>query len=117
MLAMLILMLVILMLLNLNTGYADTDADLCIRIMSLCCIRHRVKMHHLFKNLFYSQVWIRQTKYIVMMTKEGSTKIINFMTPREGFLYKVLAILVLSIYSTLIAFILKGYNAAFLCYC
>ena len=23
--------------LNLNTGYADTDADLCIRIMSLCC--------------------------------------------------------------------------------
>ena len=23
---------------NLNTGYADTDADLCIRIMSLCCI-------------------------------------------------------------------------------
>ena len=41
-LAMLILMLVILMLilmlLNLNTGYADTDADLCIRIMSLCCM-------------------------------------------------------------------------------
>ena len=41
MLAMLILMLVILMLilmlLNLNTGYADTDAYLCIRIMSLCC--------------------------------------------------------------------------------
>ena len=38
-LAMLILMLVILMLIlmlfNLNTGYADTDADLCIRIMSL----------------------------------------------------------------------------------
>ena len=34
----------ILMLPNLNTGYADiqviqdTDADLCIRIMSLCCI-------------------------------------------------------------------------------
>ena len=41
-LAMLILMLVILMLIlmlfNLNTGYADTDADLCIKIMSLCCI-------------------------------------------------------------------------------
>ena len=40
-LAMLILMLVILMLiqmlLNLNTGYDDTDADLCIRILSLCC--------------------------------------------------------------------------------
>ena len=42
-LAMLILMLVILMLilmlLNLNTDYADTDADLCIRIMPLCCTR------------------------------------------------------------------------------
>ena len=25
-------------LLNLNAGYADTDADLCIRIMSFCCI-------------------------------------------------------------------------------
>ena len=41
-LAMLILMLVflmlILMLLNLITGYSDTDADLCIRIMSLCCM-------------------------------------------------------------------------------
>ena len=40
-LAMLIMILVILMLimmlLNLNTGYADTDADLCIRIMYLCC--------------------------------------------------------------------------------
>ena len=40
-LAMLILMLVILMLilmlLNLNTDFADTDVDLCIRIMSLCC--------------------------------------------------------------------------------
>ena len=36
-----ILMLFVLMLiptlLNLNTGYADTDADLCIRVMSLGC--------------------------------------------------------------------------------
>ena len=46
-LAMLILMLVILMLImmliNLNTGYADTDADLCIRIMSLCCKNHNIR--------------------------------------------------------------------------
>ena len=34
---MLVILMLILMLLNLNTGYADTDADLCIRIMSLCC--------------------------------------------------------------------------------
>ena len=44
-LAMLILMLDIpmLMLLNLNTDYADTDADLGIRIMSVkysCCIHY-----------------------------------------------------------------------------
>ena len=43
---------------------------------------HIVKMHYFFKNLLlYSQAQIRQTKYIVMMTKEGSTKLVNFMTP------------------------------------
>ena len=35
---MLVILMLILMLLNLNTGYADTDAHLCIRIMSLCCM-------------------------------------------------------------------------------
>ena len=38
--------------------------------------------------LLYSQAWIRQTKYIVMMTKEGSTQIMNFMTPGAGVLAK-----------------------------
>ena len=38
---MLILMLVILMLLNLNIGYVDTDADICFRIMSLCCFERK----------------------------------------------------------------------------
>ena len=33
---MLFILMLILMLLNLITGYADTDADLCIKIMSLC---------------------------------------------------------------------------------
>ena len=28
--------------------------------------------------------WIRQIKYVVMMTKEGSPKIVNFMTPWMG---------------------------------
>lgn len=36
-LAMLILVILIVMLLNFNTDYANTDVDLCIRIMSLCC--------------------------------------------------------------------------------
>ena len=50
-------------------------------------ISHRVKMHYFFKNLlFNSQALIRQTKYVVMMTKEGSTKIINFITPGVGVL-------------------------------
>ena len=40
---------------------------------------------YFFKNLLlYSQALIRQTKYVVMMTKEGSTKIVNFMTPGVG---------------------------------
>ena len=39
------------------------------------------------KTLFlYSQVQIRQTEGIVMMSKEGSTNILNFMTPTTGIL-------------------------------
>ena len=49
-------------------------------------ISHIVKMHYFFKNLLNSQALIRQTKYEVMMTDEGSTKIVNFMTPGQGFL-------------------------------
>ena len=56
-------------------------------------ISHIVKMHFFFKNvLLYSQAWIRQTKYVVMMTKEGSTKIVDFMTPRAGVLMLGVAI-------------------------
>ena len=36
--------------------------------------------------LLYSRPWIRQTKYVVMMAKKGSTKIANFITPRAGLL-------------------------------
>ena len=50
-------------------------------------ISHIVKMYYFFRNLqTYTQAQIKQTKYVVMMTREGSTKIINFMTPRAGFL-------------------------------
>ena len=41
----------------------------------------RVKSMYLFKKKFYSFAWFRQTMCIVMITKEGSTKIVNFMTP------------------------------------
>ena len=50
-------------------------------------ISHIEKKDYFFKNhLLYSHECIRQTKYIVVMTKEGSTKIVNFMTPRPGVL-------------------------------
>ena len=54
-------------------------------------ISHVVKMHYSFKNLLlYSQAVIRQSKYmymyIVIMTKEGSTELVNLMTPGHGFL-------------------------------
>ena len=46
-----------------------------------------VKMHYFVKNLLlYSQALMRQTKYNVVMTKEGSTKIVTFNTPRAGVL-------------------------------
>ena len=46
-----------------------------------------VKLMYFFKNLLlYSQALNRQTKYVVMMTKEGSTKIVNFMIPGVGVL-------------------------------
>ena len=61
------------------------------------------------------------------MTKEESTKILNFMTPGAGVLvlrcrhtshYGDYALSsTLSIYSTLIAIVLKDYNAAFLRNC
>ena len=50
-------------------------------------ISHIVKMHYSFKNLLlYSQALVRQSKYIVMLTKEESTKIVSFMTPGAGVL-------------------------------
>ena len=64
-----------------------------------------------------------------MKTKEGSTKIVNFMTPGEGVLVLVLghkrhcskyalsSTSALSIDSTLIAIVLRNYNAAFLRHC
>ena len=58
-----------------------------------------------------------------MITKEGSTKIVNFNTPRAGVLmlecgrishFSVYVLFsTLSIYSTLIAIMLRDYDAAF----
>ena len=53
-----------------------------------------------------------------MTNKEGSTKIVTFMTPGVGVLMLGVAITVvlsstLSIYNTLIAFVLRDYDAAY----
>ena len=46
---------------------------------------HIVEMDYFFKNLvLYSCASSRQTEYIVMMSKEASTKIVNLMTPGAG---------------------------------
>ena len=68
--------------------------------------------------------WLRQIKYIAMIAKEGPTKIVNFMTLGDGVLmlrcghmshYSEYALSsTLSMYSKLIAFVLRVYNAAFL---
>ena len=71
-----------------------------------------VNMHYFFKKSFslLSQALIRQTKYIVMMTKEGSTKIVNFICHYSEYVLSSS----LSIYFTLFAIVLKDYDAAFL---
>ena len=43
-------------------------------------------MYFLKNPLLFSRALIRHTKYVEMMTKEESTKIVNFMTPRVGVL-------------------------------
>ena len=47
-------------------------------------------MHYFLKIFFpFSKALIRKTKFIVMMTKEGSTKIVIFMIPARAWPYKV----------------------------
>lgn len=50
-LAMLMIMLVILVLLDLNTDYADTDADFRIEIISFFCKRIVSVILHIFNNV------------------------------------------------------------------
>ena len=48
---------------------------------------HIVKMHYFSENLLlYSWTWFKQTKFKVMMTKVGSTIIVNLMNPVAGVL-------------------------------
>ena len=49
-------------------------------------ISHIVKIHYFFKKIFFSTQWYGSDKLKVMMNKEGSTKIVNFITPGAGVL-------------------------------
>ena len=52
-------------------------------------LSHIVKMHYFFKKSSSLLPGIDQTnhgRYIVLMTKEGSTEIVNFLTPGAGVL-------------------------------
>ena len=45
----------------------------------------RVKFTYLLENLLlYFRAWFRQTKFVVIMTKEESTKSVNLITPGVG---------------------------------
>ena len=49
-------------------------------------ISHIVKIHYFFKKIFFSTQWYGSDKLKVMMNKEGSTKIVNVITPGAGVL-------------------------------
>ena len=55
---MLVILILILMLLNFNTGNADSDADLCNRILSLCCINLFNVHYTLYFNPFTLKVCV-----------------------------------------------------------
>ena len=56
-----------------------------VLVIRRCHISHIAKMHYFFlKIVLYSQALIRQTKYIVLMTNVGFTKIVKFITTGAG---------------------------------
>ena len=58
-------------------------------VLALRCghITHLMEILYFFKNLLlYSQAKIKRTKFIIMLTKVGSTIIVTFMTPWAGVL-------------------------------
>ena len=57
-----------------------------VPVLGCALLSHIVKMHYFLNLLLSSQAYIRQTKYIVLINKEGSTKIVTFMTPGAGVL-------------------------------
>ena len=70
-----------------------------------------VKLMHFLKHLLlYYRAYFTQTKCIVMMTKEGSTKIMNFMKQGSG-------VIVLGHCVCVCVWGGGCFNVAFLCHC
>ena len=60
-----------------------------VGVLVLRCghMSHIVKMHYFLENLLlYCQAQIIQSEGKVIMSREGSIKIVNFMTSKAGFL-------------------------------
>ena len=59
------------------------SGERCVKCVRVWTYRlYIVEIHYFFKILLlFSQAQIIQTEGIVMMTKEGYTKVVNFMTP------------------------------------
>ena len=56
-----------------------------VLVLGCSHISYIVKMHYFFKNLLlYFQAQNRQTKYIVMMTKEGLAKLYIWLPMGQG---------------------------------
>ena len=98
--------------------------NLGVGVLVLGCghISHIVKMQYFFSFFVYTGAWIRQFKYTVIMTMEGSTKIVNFMTFSAAVLmlgcshtshYSEYALSSTPMYSTFNAIVLRDYNTAF----
>ena len=60
-----------------------------VSVLMLRCglISYIVKINNFCENLLYSKAQIRQTEVKVILSKEVSTKIVNFMTPGQEFLW------------------------------
>ena len=115
-----------------NSGYSNYDQrrfnlyissipGLGIVMLRRGHISHIVKMYNFFENfLLFSKAEIRQTKWIVTMTKERSSKYLNFITLWPGVLVLGcghISHIVFYQYTAHWFTLLRDYNAAFLCHC
>ena len=73
--------------------YSNDDQGRIYKIVNLMTPRGGIfvlvrdlimKMQYFFSILVHARAWIRQSKYKAKATKEGSARIVNFMTIEAG---------------------------------